>query len=426
VKQALTPDAAAVVKQALSLARRRGNPQVTPLHVASAMLQQQQGPAGSSRSTGLLRAACFHSHSHPLQCKALQLCFNVALNRLPTSTSPLLGHGHVYYPTSLSNALVAAFKRAQAHQRRGSTSADAQQQPAVVLAVKIELEQLVVSILDDPSVSRVMREAGFSSTQIKANVEQAVSSIEGNSTSAAVIEGNGPNAISTAPPAEETKPSSNKLLALPLHLQEVRDEDVQAILDFMASRSKRRFMVVAERAATAEAAARAAVERIDRGEAPAQMRGAQVLSLRVSRFRDMPRDDAERRLAELRRAVRAGGGGAVVFVEDLAWAAEFFAATRAEAAGTGRWPPASGCCSYYSAVDRVVAELRALACHDGDGVWLVGHGTYQSYMRCRAGRSSLEMLWELQTVAVPAGSLGLSLNCLDDRSISRYPLFCFC
>jgi hypothetical protein len=156
------------------------------------------------------------------------------------------------------------------------------------------------------------------------------------------------------------------------------------------------------------------------------MRGAQVLSLRVSRFRDMPRDDAERRLAELRRAVRAGGGGAVVFVEDLAWAAEFFAATRAEAAGTGRWPPASGCCSYYSAVDRVVAELRALACHDGDGVWLVGHGTYQSYMRCRAGRSSLEMLWELQTVAVPAGSLGLSLNCLDDRSISRYPLFCFC
>jgi ATP-dependent Clp protease ATP-binding subunit ClpA len=413
VQQALTPDAAAVVKQALSLARRRGNPQVTPLHVARAMLLQQQGAAGSSPSTGLLRAACLRSHSHPLQCKALELCLNVALNRLPTSTSPLLGHGHVYYPPSLSNALVAAFKRAQAHQRRGSAAADAQQQPAAVLAVKIELEQLVVSILDDPSVSRVMREAGFSSIQVKANVEQAVSSVEGNSTSAAAIEGNGPNARATRP-AEETRTSSNKLLALPLHQQEVRDEDVQAILDCMASRSKRRFMVVAERAATAEAAARAAVERIDRGEAPSQMRGAQVLSLRVSRFRDMTRDDAERLLAELRRAVRADGG-AVVFVEDLAWAAEFFAAARTEAAGTGRWSPATACCGYYNAVDRVVAEVRALTCHDGDGVWLVGHGTYQSYMRCRAGRPSLEMLWELQTVAVPVGGLALSLNCLDDR-----------
>lgn len=32
------------------------------------------------------------------------------------------------------------------------------------LAIKIELKQLIVSILDDPSVSRVMREASFSST----------------------------------------------------------------------------------------------------------------------------------------------------------------------------------------------------------------------------------------------------------------------
>uniref|UniRef100_A0A0E0K0R8 Clp R domain-containing protein n=1 Tax=Oryza punctata TaxID=4537 RepID=A0A0E0K0R8_ORYPU len=82
VQQALTAEAAAVVKQAVSLARRRGNAQVTPLHVASAMLQLQ---AGASPPAGLLRAACLRSHSHPLQCKALELCFNVALNRLPAS-----------------------------------------------------------------------------------------------------------------------------------------------------------------------------------------------------------------------------------------------------------------------------------------------------------------------------------------------------
>ncbi|CAA7060825.1 unnamed protein product [Microthlaspi erraticum] len=156
VQQALTPEAATMVKQAMALARRRGHVQVTPLHVASTML---------SASTGLFRTACLQSQTHPLQCRALELCFNVSLNRLPTSTgSPSL-------VPCISNALVAAFKRAQAHLRRGSIKN--QQQP--ILAGKIEAEQLIISILDDPGVSRVMREAGFSSPQVKAKVEQAVS-----------------------------------------------------------------------------------------------------------------------------------------------------------------------------------------------------------------------------------------------------------
>ncbi|KAL6634507.1 hypothetical protein ACP70R_027178 [Stipagrostis hirtigluma subsp. patula] len=404
VQQALTPEAAAVVKQAVSLARRRGNAQVTPLHVASAMLHQPPpSPATAtattapSPSSGLLRAACLRSHSHPLQCKALELCFNVALNRLPASASPLLGHGHVYYPPCLSNALVAAFKRAQAHQRRGSV--DTQQQP--VLAVKIELEQLVISILDDPSVSRVMREAGFSSTQVKANVEQAVSSIEASNAASTTTTNPNPSAV-----AQETKPS--KLLPL----DQVRDEDVAAILGCLATRSKRRVMVVAECAAAAEAAARAAVEKIKRGDSA--LRGARVATLAVSAFRDLPSVEAERRLAELRRAVKAGGA-VVLVVEDLGWVAEFWAA-RADA-GRGRWP--SSCCGYNCAVEHVVAEVSALACRGGDGgVWLVGHGTYQSYMRCRAGQPSLESLWGLQTVAVPAGSLSLSLNFVDDSAMA--------
>ena len=77
VQQGLTAEAATVVKQAVTLAKRRGHAQVTPLHVASTML---------SAANGLLRTACLQSHSHPLQCKALELCFNVALNRLPAAT----------------------------------------------------------------------------------------------------------------------------------------------------------------------------------------------------------------------------------------------------------------------------------------------------------------------------------------------------
>ncbi|KAM1904224.1 hypothetical protein ACFX13_041636 [Malus domestica] len=68
-------------------------------------------------------------------------------------------------------SLIAALKRAQAHQRRGCIE---QQQP--LLTIKVELEQLIIFILDDPSVSRVMREAGFSSTNVKNNLKESSTS----------------------------------------------------------------------------------------------------------------------------------------------------------------------------------------------------------------------------------------------------------
>jgi ATP-dependent Clp protease ATP-binding subunit ClpA len=400
VQQSLTADAATVVKQAVSLARRRGNAQVTPLHVASALL---------AAPGGLLRAACLRSHSHPLQCKALELCFNVALNRLPASaavaSSPLPGgHGghHHYYPPSLSNALVAVFKRAQAHQRRGSV--ESQQQS--VLAVKIELEHLVVSILDDPSVSRVMREAGFSSTQIKANVEQAACS-----TAATAPKPNCDNpsvsttAATASPPHQETKA---KRPSLDQHV--VRDEDVAAVLDCLAAQRKRRVFVVAESTAAAEALACAAVDKIKRAETKHDaLRGVQVVSLRVSSFRDTPRDETERRLDQLRRLVRRHRQVLLV-MEDLKWAADFWAGH-----------VQSGRRGYYCPVEHVVAEVRALAASgagDGGLCWIVGFGTRQAYVKCRAGQPSLESLWGLQALTVPAGSLALSLalTCaFDDR-----------
>ncbi|XP_024524646.1 protein SMAX1-like [Selaginella moellendorffii] len=211
VQQTLTTEAANVLKLAVAEAQRRGHAQVTPLHVATTLL---------SGTTSVLRQACIQSHLHlpqPPHCRSLELCFKVALDRLQTSTttgnstpsstatpvtpaapppssssspSSLLHHHHHHHQhhhqiqqqqqlhhqhhhhqqPALSNALVAALKRAQAHQRRGYP----EQQQVPLLAVKVEMEQLIISILDDPSVSRVMREASFSSTQVKNSLEEAL------------------------------------------------------------------------------------------------------------------------------------------------------------------------------------------------------------------------------------------------------------
>ncbi|XP_072978904.1 protein SMAX1-LIKE 3-like [Typha angustifolia] len=403
VQQALTPEAATIVKQAVNLARRRGHAQVTPLHVANTML---------CSAAGLLRAACLQSHSHPLQCKALELCFNVALNRLPASSSagPMLGphhhHHHHHHPPSLSNALVAAFKRAQAHQRRGSI--ESQQQP--LLAVKIELEQLIISILDDPSVSRVMREAGFSSTQVKSNVEQAVSlEICGTTTTT----------TTTTPPPPPPNPNSVKPKEVVMNkprppLDHVRSEDITSVMDCLVSRRKRSFVVVGECLETSEGVVRVVMDRVCNGEGSHEsLRNLQFIPLPISSFRNMTREEVDHKVGELRCLVKTScsmGRGAVLVLEDLNWVAEFWAGDHLEKQRGY---------SYYCPVEHVIMEVRSLLyCGGlllgGERLCLMGFATYQTYMGCRVGNPSLEALWGLQTLTIPAGALELSLNCDSD------------
>ncbi|KAK9122870.1 hypothetical protein Sjap_012472 [Stephania japonica] len=401
VQQGLTADAASVVKQAVSLARRRGHAQVTPLHVANAML---------ASSTGLLRTACLQSNSHPLQCKALELCFNVALNRLPASTSsPMLGH-HSHHHPSLSNALVAAFKRAQAQQRRGSI--ENQQQP--LLAVKVEIEQLIISILDDPSVSRVMKEAGFSSTQVKSNVEQTVSLEICSQTSPAVssksnkesnnnllvLDNNNATTVSQ-PPMKVGKPN---LLA-----DQVRCEDITSVIEALMNRSrvKRNIVIIGECLTTAEGVVRGVMDKVDKGEVPHEaLRDLQFISLPLASFGHLTREEVEHKIGELRCLVKSCvGRAAVLYLGDLKWVAEFRASS-----STGELQAMKT--NYYCPVEHIIIELGRVVIGFGESgrLWLMGIATFQTYMRCRVGHPSLETVWGLHPLTIPAGSLSLSLS----------------
>ncbi|XVF76117.1 hypothetical protein PTKIN_Ptkin13bG0240000 [Pterospermum kingtungense] len=391
VQQALTNEAANVVKQAVTLARRRGHAQVTPLHVANTML---------SASTGLFRTACIQSHSHPLQCRALELCFNVALNRLPaSSSSPMLG-GHSQYP-SISNALVAAFKRAQAHQRRGSI--ENQQQP--LLAVKIELEQLIISILDDPSVSRVMREAGFSSTQVKSNVEQAVS-LE-------ICSQNSPSVNSKSKESSNTSGQvASKVGKARGSDPIIRNEDVMFVIENLMNK-QRSSVVVGECISSIEDVVRAVIDKADKGDVPESLRNVKFVNLSLSSFKHLNRVQVEQKLEELKSHVRNVLGAGIVFnLGDLKWIIEH----RASSSEQGR--------GYYCPVEHMIMELGKLVCNNGESgrCRLMGIATFQTYMRCKSGNPSLETVWGLHPLTIPAGSLRLSLitdSDLQSQSISK-------
>uniref|UniRef100_A0ACD6A3U8 Uncharacterized protein n=1 Tax=Avena sativa TaxID=4498 RepID=A0ACD6A3U8_AVESA len=388
VQQALAAEAASVVRQAVTLARRRGHAQVTPLHVATAMLL---APAPA----GILRAACLRSHSHPLQCKALELCFNVALNRLPTASgAAALFHHHRLggSPPTLSNALVAAFKRAQAHQRRGGAGDGVQQTAAPMLAAKVELEQLIVSILDDPSVSRVMREAGFSSSQVKANVEKAVSSLSPSTA---------PNTITTSSTKE-------------LRGKSAYEDDAMRVLDSMANGENRCLVVVGE---GAEAAVKAVMDKVSKADLPhhhhERLKSVQFVPLSVASFRLAAREEVEAKTGELRalvREARAAGKGVVLVLEDLAFAAEAWQTRRGATNVHG-----AGQSQHYCPVEHAVMEVSGLVSGDsgsgGGRFWLLGFASSTVFMRCSVGQPSLEAVWGIQPVVVPdGGDLVLSLS----------------
>ncbi|KAH6837090.1 hypothetical protein C2S53_015612 [Perilla frutescens var. hirtella] len=162
-RQCLADAAAAVLDDAVAVARRRSHAQTTSLHVVSALL---------ALPTSTLREACSRAwssaYSPRLQFRALELSVGVALDRVSVSKSAAA-------EPPVSNSLMAAIKRSQANQRRHpetfqlyqqQLSSSSQGSPSIS-AVKVELKHFLMSILDDPIVSRVFGDAGFRTQEIK-------------------------------------------------------------------------------------------------------------------------------------------------------------------------------------------------------------------------------------------------------------------
>ncbi|KAL0887066.1 hypothetical protein Bca101_011049 [Brassica carinata] len=370
IQQTLTPEAATVLNQSISEAARRNHGQTTPLHVAATLL---------ASSSGFLRRACIRSHpnsSHPLQCRALELCFSVALERLPTTATATTTPAN---DPPISNALMAALKRAQAHQRRGCP--EQQQQP--LLAVKVELEQLIISILDDPSVSRVMREASFSSPAVKATIEQSLSSNIPNTTPIPSVSsvglnfrpgGGGPMTRNTYlnPRLQQNGPAS-----VQSGVVNKNDDVEERVMDILGRGKKKNPVLVGD--SEPGRVIREILNRIESGEAAVKS------SKIVLHFEEISSDNAERikkldGLLETRINDSDPGGGVILHLGDLKWLVE-------QQVEVGR---------------TAVAELRRLLEKFRGRLWFIGTATCETYLRCQVYHPSMENDWDLQAVSVAA------------------------
>uniref|UniRef100_A0A5B7BEJ3 Clp R domain-containing protein n=1 Tax=Davidia involucrata TaxID=16924 RepID=A0A5B7BEJ3_DAVIN len=389
IQQTLTPEAASVLNHSIAEAGRRNHGQTTPLHVAATLL---------ASPSGYLRQACIRSHpnsSHPLQCRALELCFSVALERLPTAQNMAPG-----MEPPISNALMAALKRAQAHQRRGCP--EQQQQP--LLAVKVELEQLIISILDDPSVSRVMREASFSSPAVKATIEQSL-----NSQATSV----NPSTIGIGfRPTPTPMPMTNRSLYLNPRLQQgnsvqsgqQRNEEVKRVVDILLRTKKKNPVLVGE--SEPPAVIRELLMRIEKGEfSEGPLKNVKVIPIEKELTSD--RAQIQAKIKELgglieSRIGNSNGGGMILDLGDLKWLVE-------QPVSFG--VPGSGGVTQQAISETgraAVAEMGRLLARFGEGsggrLWLIGTATCETYLRCQVYHPSMENDWDLQAVPIASRS----------------------
>ncbi|KAL0891292.1 hypothetical protein Bca101_015275 [Brassica carinata] len=383
IQQTLTPEAAAVLNQSIAEATRRNHGHTTPLHVAATLL---------SSSSGFLRQACIKSHpnsSHPLQCRALELCFSVALERLPTTTTTS-SPSQTPEPL-LSNALTAALKRAQAHQRRGCP--EQQQQP--LLAVKVELGQLIISILDDPSVSRVMREASFSSPAVKSVIEQ---SLFGNSRKAGTVNQSSIGfGYRPVPVPINRNPYLNPRFQQNDRSGQQRTDEAKRVVEIMTRTRKRNPVLVGD--TEPRVLVREILGKIENGEL---LRNFQVIRLEKELASSSTRFGEISGLVETRLGnSELTDGGVVLDLGDLKWLAS-------NGGGGG-----------------AVAEMRKLLERYRGRLCFIGTATCETYLRCQVYYPSMENDCDLQAIPIAAKSplptlfqrLGSS-NIISTESIS--------
>ncbi|KAI3814740.1 hypothetical protein L1987_14384 [Smallanthus sonchifolius] len=374
VQQTLSTEAASVLKHSLSLARRRGHAQVTSLHVAATLLMSSRATIlrraciksqnNSSSSSSHIAPPLHHQNPHitptpqPLHSRALELCFNVALNRLPTTPGPLF-HGQ----PSLSNALIAALKRAQAHQRREDYSS--------------------TSLTSAPRVFISSSGGGVYSSPSSPNSDHQ-----------------NPNFWQThfLNHSHDQNPSPESYHSL--------KKDVTLVMEvLLGKKSRKNAVIVGDSLSITEGVVIELMGKVERGDVPNELRCVHFIKFQFSSvpLRFMKREEVEMNLADLRRKVESllsTGGGVIIYAGDLKWT-EDEREIGGERGVTG-----------YSPVDHLVVEIGMLISQYNvtNRVWLIGTANYQTMMKLKMKQPSLEIQWTLQAVSVPSAGLGLSLN----------------
>ncbi|KAI7738749.1 hypothetical protein M8C21_032316 [Ambrosia artemisiifolia] len=375
-RQCLTTEAARALDDAVTVARRRSHSQTTSLHAVSALL---------SLPSSTLRDACARarssSYSPRLQFRALDLCVSVSLDRLPSSKSK-----PPEPDPPVSNSLMAAIKRSQANQRRHPDTFHYYQmhqlnnsggsQTTSLSNIKVELKHFILSILDDPIVSRVFGDAGFRSSDIKFAVLH-------------------PQKLPKYPPLflcnlPDFNNINNNNINFPFAVDRGEEDDYKRIGNVLIKKSNKNPLLIGF---GAETVVEGFIECLKNGKVGflgKEMEGLEVVDININISKENGEyvcGKMDMKVKEVREKVEGCKGcGVVVNLGDLKVFVD---------GGVG--------------LEVVVSQLSDLVHVYGGKLWLIGSvGSYEVYMKVLAKFPGLDKEWDLNLVHVSCSKLNPS------------------
>ncbi|GMH19375.1 hypothetical protein Nepgr_021216 [Nepenthes gracilis] len=163
-------------------------------------------------------------------------------------------------------------------------------------------------------------EAGFSSPQVKANVEKTVS-MEVCSQSTHPINSQTEDCYISLPfPISQIDSTFIKPLS------HVRNEDVVALVDSLVNKRQKNTVIVGECLADCDGVVTAMKDRIERGDVPLDLKYVQFLRLPIVSMKNLSREEVDSKLGELRCLLKSSvDRGAVFYLGDLRWVSEYLA-----------------------------------------------------------------------------------------------------